>query len=247
MPERGGGAAANRGQSGSEIKNETFNYEISKTISTIIEPTGLVKRLSVAVLVDGSYKSTTADDGTVSKDYSARTDQELAKFNDLVENAVGLVVARGDTLEVVNIPFETDLPDEVAEVEGFLEKYLGNGIVQTAVRYGTILILSLLVLFVVIRPLIKGIFTFEPRYASLPAGFGEGEMPTSLPPEAIAALKEGGAVPASVLAAVPVERPKKVNPVADSKKNIREIVKENPQAAANIIKVWLKGKAVDGE
>ena len=248
VPERGGGQAASAGQVGHEIKNETFNYEISKTISTIIEPTGLVKRLSVAVLVDGSYKSTTSEDGTVARNYNARTEQELAKFNDLVEGAVGLVVDRGDTLEVVNIPFDSGLPEEIVEEEGFLEKYLGAGIVQTVVRYATILIISLLILFVVLRPLIKGIFTFEPQYAALPAGLGEGELPTSLPPEAIAALKQGEEVPASVMAAaVSREEPRKLNPIAESKKRVREIVKENPQAAAHIIKVWLKGKGGDAD
>jgi flagellar M-ring protein FliF len=184
----------------------------------------------------------------VTRAYSVRSDQELAKFNDLVENAVGLVEARGDTLEVVNIPFESDLPEEAAEEAGLLEQFLGDGIIQTTVRYATILIMSLLVLFFILRPLIKGIFTFEPTYAALPAGFGEGDMPTSLPPEAIAALKEGGEVSPAVLAAAAAEAeaPKKLNPIAESKKNMREIVQENPQAAANIIKVWLKGKGGGG-
>lgn len=53
------GAEAEGGQTSSnnnQTKNETVNYEISRTVSRIVEPTGTIKKLSVAVLVDGTYE-----------------------------------------------------------------------------------------------------------------------------------------------------------------------------------------------
>ena len=47
----------------SQNKNETVNYEISRTVSKIVEPTGTIKRLSAAVLVDGKYEGGKADGG----------------------------------------------------------------------------------------------------------------------------------------------------------------------------------------
>src|SRR5437870_1672753 len=68
--------------------NATINYEINKSVSRIIEPVGTIKRLSAAVLVDGSYVVSEAKDGKVNRKYIARGDEEMKKLEDLVKKAV---------------------------------------------------------------------------------------------------------------------------------------------------------------
>src|SRR5690606_25421146 len=80
---------------------ETVNYEITKTVETHVRQAGSVKRLSVAVLVDGTY--TPAEDGTLA--YQPRSTEELEQLALLVRSAVGFDESRGDTVEVVNLRF----------------------------------------------------------------------------------------------------------------------------------------------
>lgn len=80
---------------------ETTNFEISRTTRNIVRDTGEVRRLSVAVLVDGTY-SENAEGESV---YTPRSDAELDQIAALVRSAVGYDANRGDALEVVNMQF----------------------------------------------------------------------------------------------------------------------------------------------
>ncbi len=88
-------------------KNETINYEVSKTTSRVIESVGDIKRLSVAVIVDGTYEVVKGEDGKEEKKYVQRSEEEMERFKDIVKVAVGYDGDRGDQVEVVNMPFET--------------------------------------------------------------------------------------------------------------------------------------------
>ena len=81
----------------SERIEETINYEISKTIRTHVRESGTVTRLSVAVLIDGTY----TEDAEGAAVYQPRSDEELEKYTALVRTAVGFDAERGDTLKVV--------------------------------------------------------------------------------------------------------------------------------------------------
>ena len=97
-----GGAAPAAGSTSTDNKaEETINYEISKTTSTEVQEGGRVKKLSVAVAVDGSY--TTAADGK--KTYQPRAAPEMQQIEQLVRSAIGFDEKRGDQLKVVNLPF----------------------------------------------------------------------------------------------------------------------------------------------
>lgn len=84
-----------------ERSEETVNYEISRTTRTQVHETGRVKRLSVAVLLDGNY--TTAADGT--RTYQPRSQAEIDQVSALVKSAIGFDEKRGDRVDVVNMPF----------------------------------------------------------------------------------------------------------------------------------------------
>jgi flagellar M-ring protein FliF len=97
---------AGTGGSSFEKQDRTVNYEIGKVTSRILEPTGKVTRVSVAVMVDGAYKTVTKKDGATDREFVPRSAEEMQKIENLVKRAVNFDSDRGDKVEVVNIPFE---------------------------------------------------------------------------------------------------------------------------------------------
>jgi len=88
---------------------ETTNFEISKTTRSMVRETGEVRRLSVAVLVDGTYSANEAGE----QSYVPRTEEQLDQIAALVRSAIGYDANRGDTLEVVNMQFaEVEVGEE---------------------------------------------------------------------------------------------------------------------------------------
>ncbi|HEB75360.1 MAG TPA: flagellar M-ring protein FliF [Nitrospirae bacterium] len=204
LPNRQAGGAAS-GQAGLRRKTETVNYEISKTVSRIIKPTGTIKRLSIAVLVDGTYVK---DDKTGELKYVPRTEEDLRSYEEIVKKAVGYSEERGDEVKVMNMAFQTP-----AEIEDTPEKPDYTRYIIPAARYGTILILSVLVFLFLVRPLIAYLRQQQPTPAAPPAL----QPPT---PEI-----EGR------------EAPKEL-----PRDEIIEWARNNPQQAATLIKKWTESK-----
>ncbi len=141
--------------SNSNRTEETTNYEISKTVRSTVREGGDVRRLSVAVLVDGTY--TTAEDGT--KTYQPRTEEQLAQIESLVKSAIGFNEERGDTLEVVNMQFadidvSEDLPDNT--LFGFDK----NKLLDVA-EVVTVAIMIILVILLVLQPMVGRLLATE--------------------------------------------------------------------------------------
>ena len=86
---------------GRTTKESTRNYELDTTISHTKQQTGVIRRLSVSVAVD--YQQATAEDGTVTSE--ARSQEELLSIRRLLQGGIGFDVTRGDSLEVVSMPF----------------------------------------------------------------------------------------------------------------------------------------------
>ena len=85
---------------GSQKNEEVANYDYSKTVRTEVMEGGRVKRLSVAVLVDGLYNRNGAETA-----YQPRPQEDLERIAQLVRTAIGFDQKRGDTVEVVNLRF----------------------------------------------------------------------------------------------------------------------------------------------
>jgi len=101
-------------------QDRTVNYEISKVTSRIVEPFARLKSMSVAVMVDGIHKSVVGKDKQTEWKYFPRTDDEMTKLEKIVKHAVNFDAKRGDSVEVINLPFEPhmtieDEKDETAE------------------------------------------------------------------------------------------------------------------------------------
>lgn len=126
-------------------ETRTTNYEINKEEHSIIGQVGEVSRLSVAVVVDGVYEKNA--EGVYA--FTPRSKEELDRISLLVSNAVGFDRARGDTVEVLCIPFgDTELPQEpnVAELVAQYAERLGKPLLNA--------LLAFLFLMLVVRPVI---------------------------------------------------------------------------------------------
>ncbi len=161
-------------------EQNTTNYEITRTQRQVNGAIGKLKRLSVAVLVDGTYKE---KNGKAT--YIPRTPEEMAKLQQIVKAAMGFSEERGDDISLVNVPFNSREPAQpemarILDVGTKLLKPLAN------------LILALLFIFLVIKPLLKKYVFVSPQeegMAHLPegeGGMGDMELPE---PEPMPALK----------------------------------------------------------
>jgi flagellar M-ring protein FliF len=131
-----------------EKSDETINYEISRTVNKTIMPVGDVKKLSIAVLVDGNYVKN--DKGA--EEYQPRPEKELTALEDLVKKSAGFDAKRGDQVVVSNVPFKkVDLGTELAE-KSWLDKFMPF---MPLVRYLVMLVVIALVALFVAKPLVR--------------------------------------------------------------------------------------------
>lgn len=243
---QGGLGDANSAASSNSRVEETINYEISKVIKQEVRETGVTRRLSVAVLVDGNY--TQAEDGA--KTYAPRSDEELSKIERLVKSAIGFDEKRGDKVEVVNIQFaNVDLPEEVADEGGLGEEGLMS-IVQTVV----LAIVGILTILLIIRPLMTKLFEGAPAgagraYISAPQAGGSlvgtstmGSAPQLSAPRpstpASAEEYEGPRIDSDIDDMINV-RQIEGQIKATSLKKISEIIDKHPEEALSVIRSWM--------
>ena len=136
-------------------QDRTVNYEIGKLTSRTLEPVGTMERISVAVLVDGTYQSNAKEDGKLESTYVPRSAEELTKIENLVKSAVNFVAARGDKVEVVNIPFESARivePEADSMIESWLSKLKNY---KPYFKYTFLSLFLILTFIFVVQPLIR--------------------------------------------------------------------------------------------
>jgi flagellar M-ring protein FliF len=139
-----GGNEEMRSQSSSEVKN----YEVSRTVSSTMKPTNVIRKINAAVLV---RERTIMDPETGLPTTQKMSEGELLQIEKLVADAVGIDKERGDSLTVSSAPFMNELSEGV-KMEWFEKPYMRSIINQT----GFVLILAIVILGVV-RPLLSRI------------------------------------------------------------------------------------------
>jgi flagellar M-ring protein FliF len=136
----------------------TRNYEIGKTVSRKVMPVGQLNKLSVAVIVDGTYATVVTGKGDKEREetqYEPRTPEEMAKLSALVKRAVNFDAARGDKVEVTNIPFNTEKITPLPEVKGISRWIDQLGAYATHIKYIMGGLFILFTFLFIIKPLIK--------------------------------------------------------------------------------------------
>jgi len=139
-------------------QNVTRNYEIGKTVNRKVMPVGQLNKLSVAVIVDGTYSTVVTGKGDKKREetkYVPRTPEEMAKLSSLVKRAVNFDAARGDKVEVTNIPFNTEKITPLPEVKGISRWIDQLGAYTTHIKYIMGGLFILFTFMFIIKPLVK--------------------------------------------------------------------------------------------
>ena len=201
-------------------RESIVNYEVDKTVKVVRAATGVVKRLSAAVVVN--HKTETDAKGKTTT--VPLTEQQIEKMTALVRETIGFSQDRGDSVNLMNAPFAKEkiaLPDmplwkqpEVQELARSLAWPLGT------------LLLAVLVLFGIIRPALKSLTTPARR------------------PQFDAVLAEE---PERPQIAGPVsEEPAMPTPGEKALEDARKLTRDNPAAVASIVKGWINGEPQGG-
>jgi flagellar M-ring protein FliF len=206
---------------GSERISELRNYEINRVLRQVVDTPGKIKRLSLAVVVDGNYQEK-------GNKFTPRNSEEMRQFTNLAKKAVGFNSERGDQLEISCAPLA------VQAVEGSAAFSPAEGWQQGLAfswKIGALILLILVVLMVLLRrrkasaptPLLQGPTAAEP---ALPGGLGN-LLPENASPLALAAGQPQ-------LAALP-------EPV-DGKEKVGQLIASYPDRAVEVLRLWLHDK-----
>jgi flagellar M-ring protein FliF len=217
---------AQTSSSSSQTKNETVNYEISRVVSKIVEPVGIIRQLSVAVLVDGTYGAPQAGEGEAAgaeqagaaRKYIPRSEEEMKRIEEIVKKAMGFSEERQDQVQVTNVQFDlgtdelqTGGADATADAWKWWLPYM---------RYGVGALLFFMILFFVVRPLL----------GMLGGGTGQSEEAKAPGPTLPASAGGGELKPAEI----------------PDRTQIIDMARKNPDTTAVVVKQWLKSSSANG-
>jgi len=220
---------ANANKDESKKSEEINNYEISRTTKTEVTEAGRVQRVSVAVLVDGRYTKNDKGDQV----YAPRSQEELDRIGTLVRSAIGFDQKRGDQVEVVNLQF-ADAPAAIPlpEPTGMLGMFqFTKDDVMYFIQLGVMSVLGLVVLFMVVRPLVKRVLAeddFMKTMAAAPpmmAAPDLAQVPGPVHTAATASMIDVAQVQGQVH--------------AQSVQRVGELADHNPNETVSIIRQWL--------
>lgn len=193
----------------------TKNYEVGKLTKRQVMPIGSIQRLSVAVVVDGTYQQPEEGAEGEQAQYVARTTEEMTKLENIVKSAVDYESARGDKIEVVNIPFEVEMASDMAlpsEPAGWLEMVKTH---QSLIKYSAAALFFLLSFMMIIKPLTRWL--------------------TSTPIEEIQMLEQ---LPQTIKE---LERRYAESEKENSyTRQIENVINENRSGSTQLMKAWLK-------
>ncbi len=217
-----GEAAAGAGpKSQTSESRERVNYEVSETQRDLVRAPGSIRRMTVAVLVDG--QTVTAADGTVTVE--PRGDDELAALRELIASAAGLDETRGDVLTVKSLPFQPPAEEGEAGATGFLPP-LGPVNVMTLIQMAVLAGVALVLGLFVVRPLLLN-----------------GRRPVALPPPlaplALPGTDEAGSALTGIIEddgpALPLPD-ESADPVA----RLRRLIAERQAESVEILRGWME-------
>jgi flagellar M-ring protein FliF len=225
IPENAG--TTSRQQSpGRNHKEATRNYELDTTVSHTKQQVGMIRRLSVSVALD--YVTSKAEDGTVVT--APRPQAVLLDIRRLLQGGIGFDVTRGDSLEVVSIPFNRE--GEVALPEmSFWEDPKFLPLIKLG---GGIFIIALLIL-VVVMPMVRKLINPDDMKAD---GFDADEG-LDLGDETISLLADEFDESQVGFAADGTFMLPDLHKDADVLKAVRALVANEPELSSQVVKNWM--------
>lgn len=226
IPEQAAGGEGTA-SSGRSRKEATRNFELDTTVSHIRRQQGGIRRMTVSVAVD--YKAIPGADGAVTRE--ARSQAELDTLRRLLSGGLGFDVTRGDTLEVVAIPFNRPELETVADIPLYELPWFWR-----AVRIAASVLVIIVLIVTVVRPMLKRLLYPDAK----PEGELDFDNHTVL----------GGDDELSLLAAQAEAEPvfglrdgqlklPDLHRDEDLLKAVRALVANEPDLAAQVIKEWV--------
>jgi len=242
---------AQRGQEGQPQQRdqnrkteEVVNYEISRTTKTEVIEGGRINRLSVAVVVDGTY--TKNDKGEMV--YQPRTQEEIDRIAALVRSTVNFDAKRGDQVEVANLRLAETPSVPTAEPTGFMGMFqFTKDDIMRGIELGVMALLGLLAMLLVVRPMLRRIMTQPAPQTPAIAGY-PNLAALGLPGAALAAAAPAEQVP---LPPPPPSRTATMIDIAQvqgqvhaqSVQKVGDLADKNPNETAAIVRAWLHENA----
>lgn len=212
--------ATNAAQGGSGRREATTNYEVDKTVQMKRNAVGVVKRLNAAVVVNHRTKV----DAKGKSSTTPLSAEEIEKLTTLVQEAVGYNKERGDSVRVVNAPFQIEAPEKADDLPLWKQPWVLD-LVRAGAVPGALALVALGLIFGVIRPALR------PPVVVEAADDKRGQQLDAVVDDANA-LPGDGALPALE---APLENRKL--------ESARQLAKDNPAAVANIMREWVNGEA----
>ncbi len=233
------------------IEQSVTNYELNKTVEHFIASSGDLRRLTVAVLVDGRYVASTDTEGETVRTYQPRPDTELDQFSALISTALGIDVTRGDQIEVQNMQFDREL--ELAEAASmrsiersdFWKKHVANaaiGIGLLVALYFLLKILHRTAQRISITQLLPGAVVEE----AIMVGGVEGlaAIPGGMPVTAAGALEATGEmemVTDTFMQKLSPEARAQLEAQDRMTQEVTKFTEDNPEGAAQLLRIWSSG------
>lgn len=220
--ETAGGVGDQGVQSKSNRNQEIINYEISKTVRQYVKESGDIKRLSVAVMIDGTRVKNTEGE----EEYQPRTAEELENIKTLVKSAIGIQTDRGDDIQVINMPFIQNDIEEHSTTFDWLFGVTKNDLFRL-IEIIAFVAIGLLVKLNIIRPFFKSfVMVFNSIKPLLAKPVIEEDLPEEpkkrQPPQAAVQLKNVSGLVQS-----------------DTVDTIHSLLEDYPQQAAKVVNSWL--------
>ncbi len=248
LPEaNAGGLAGSNANSARSRTEETTNYEISKSIKTEVREAGTIRRLSVAVLIDGVYANNDAGEPV----YQPRSEAELQSLSALVRSTIGYDEQRGDNVDVVNLQFaKLDQTFEEVEPESTFFGLAKSDIFKIAETV-VLGVVGILVLLLVVRPMLNRLLSGAVaapaggQATALPGASGLPQLPNV---EGQPAIDRAGAANQLPAPASPEVRKSEAMMAieqvdgqvkASTWKKMGAIVERHPDEAVAIMRNWL--------
>jgi len=209
---------------------ETVNFEITRTMTETVTNVGALTRLSVAVMVDGTYTGIAPEDS-----YVARSDVELEQITELVRSAVGFDANRGDQVSVINMRFARVETPELVEVKAFLG--LGRDDYFRVAELMIFAVIAMLVVLLVLRPLVSRALSIAQAQAQTAAAEQARLIAQQTPALAAPGMEgaEGVSEVDQMIDLAQVEGAVR----ASSLQKVGELVDQHPEEALAIIRNWL--------
>lgn len=234
VPEQAGGQGEAQGEGGANNlrQNTTRNYELDRTISHTRHQVGVIKRMTVAVVVDDILVPPKADSADGQPERVALTDAELERIRILVRDAIGFSAARGDSVTVVNQAFQKFIPQELADIPPppmWEQPWFWD-----LVKRGAGFLLVIFLIFGVLRPILKRLADSgkDETMVALESQLGEGMLASA-----------GGAPGESPQVTLTgTDNPLLPGPDASYDQHldaVKSMVADDPRRVAQVVKTWI--------